>query len=520
MVVQATTPKIVYPYNGVGNYTFNFRIFVAADIVALYVVDGVPVTWVDPTDYSVTINDVDAGTGYITTLSTETTGSLEIYRLLDIIQAVQWPTGTDFDENLIEIAFDKIVMILQQQQVVVDDGATTTNWKGDWVTTTVYAAKDIVKDLGTNNLYFCIVPHTSGTFATDLAAGYWTLAFDASFTSGVSSVSAISPIISSGGGTPVINILAAYLMLAGGAADEVLAKSSGADRDVEWQKALPAGGADGQMLVKASGADRDTEWIDNKGVTPPSGMELQGGIVDMGFEHDTDKDHDIKFLPGACRDSTDASLISRATELTKQIDGTDWVAGDDQPGLLNATAVPVDANKFYHLYALLKDSDSSVDFAFLLNGDNIATYLPSGYSKYRRIGLVYTNGSSNIATFIFQGNELWFQKASEAIFVTGLTSTSYADLSLDTLIPTGIISHILPTSHVDSVSQFHMLLSVDGINTSNLGYSVGTDEDGDTEAAWGSEGGGYGFMSIDDTLYYKVTAQTHKFLIHAMRLIL
>lgn len=43
--------------------------------------------------------------------------------------------------------------------------------RGDWATATVYAAKDIV--LQTNILYACVTAHTSGTFATDLAAGKW-----------------------------------------------------------------------------------------------------------------------------------------------------------------------------------------------------------------------------------------------------------------------------------------------------------------------------------------------------------
>lgn len=47
---------------------------------------------------------------------------------------------------------------------------------GDWATATVYALRDGVwKD---NVLYRCIVAHTSGTFATDLTAEYWTEVLD------------------------------------------------------------------------------------------------------------------------------------------------------------------------------------------------------------------------------------------------------------------------------------------------------------------------------------------------------
>jgi hypothetical protein len=43
------------------------------------------------------------------------------------------------------------------------------NWKGDWLTGTVYALQDIVYNGGSS--YVCEEAHTSGTFATDLAAG-------------------------------------------------------------------------------------------------------------------------------------------------------------------------------------------------------------------------------------------------------------------------------------------------------------------------------------------------------------
>lgn len=40
-----------------------------------------------------------------------------------------------------------------------------------WATTTAYEIGDLVEESGTN--YYCLVDHTSGTFATDLGNGYW-----------------------------------------------------------------------------------------------------------------------------------------------------------------------------------------------------------------------------------------------------------------------------------------------------------------------------------------------------------
>ena len=58
--------------------------------------------------------------------------------------------------------------ILNQANPYVVDGL---NWRGDWATATTYALGDIAQ---TNGIaYICIVAHTSGVFATDLAAVRW-----------------------------------------------------------------------------------------------------------------------------------------------------------------------------------------------------------------------------------------------------------------------------------------------------------------------------------------------------------
>ena len=46
-------------------------------------------------------------------------------------------------------------------------------WRGDWVTATAYSLNDCVEYQGSG--YVCISAHTSGTFATDLAASKWDL---------------------------------------------------------------------------------------------------------------------------------------------------------------------------------------------------------------------------------------------------------------------------------------------------------------------------------------------------------
>jgi hypothetical protein len=53
-------------------------------------------------------------------------------------------------------------------------------WRGSWVTATSYSVSDVVKQGADGSLYLCLVGHTSGTFATDLAANRWVLMVDLS----------------------------------------------------------------------------------------------------------------------------------------------------------------------------------------------------------------------------------------------------------------------------------------------------------------------------------------------------
>jgi len=49
------------------------------------------------------------------------------------------------------------------------------DWKGTWVTSTVYALNDAVYESTNGQSYLCVVAHTSGTFSTDLTSVYWEL---------------------------------------------------------------------------------------------------------------------------------------------------------------------------------------------------------------------------------------------------------------------------------------------------------------------------------------------------------
>jgi len=119
----------------------------------------------------------------------------------------------------------------------------------------------------------------------------------------------------------------------------------------------------------------------------------RGYISGLETENDAgDTAHDIKFNIGTCRDAVDSLDISLGTALVKQLDAV-WTAGTGVGG--RASAVSLTANTTYHMFVISKP-DGTVDAGF----DTSVTAVnlladATGYTKYRRVWSMYTDGSSN-----------------------------------------------------------------------------------------------------------------------------
>lgn len=117
-------------------------------------------------------------------------------------------------------------------------------------------------------------------------------------------------------------------------------------------------------------------------------------LAGLVLSNGTDTDHDIDIAVGECRDNADGINIVLASEITKRIDAP-WAVGDDNGGLFSGS-VAIDT--WYHMFVIVKDSDGSIDAGF--DTSISAANIPSGYTAFRRIGSVLTDGSSNIVPFI------------------------------------------------------------------------------------------------------------------------
>ena len=106
-----------------------------------------------------------------------------------------------------------------------------------------------------------------------------------------------------------------------------------------------------------------------------------------------DADHDITISTGSCRDSSDTENLDLTSAITKQIDAA-WAAGNNAGGLFSGT---VAADTTYHLFLIRKDSDGSIDAGF--DTSITAANIPAGYTSYRRVISIVTDGSANIIGF-------------------------------------------------------------------------------------------------------------------------
>lgn len=114
-------------------------------------------------------------------------------------------------------------------------------------------------------------------------------------------------------------------------------------------------------------------------------------------------DDRIQIQPGSCRDSEDGANLELASPLTKQIDTGSWAVGNDAGGL----GSPVQANVWYHVF-VIADDEGTIDAGYDTSVTATNLLGQSGYSHYRRVGSVRTDGSSGIRAFYQIGDTfLW-----------------------------------------------------------------------------------------------------------------
>lgn len=212
-----------------------------------------------------------------------------------------------------------------------------------------------------------------------------------------------------------------------------------------------------------------TNWI-IKAVRAFSGSQsfLSRGFIDgLIISNGTDADHDINIAAGACRDSSDAYNMVLASTMTKQIDAA-WAAGSAAGGLFSGS---VGNSTWYHVFLIRKDADGSIDAGF--DTSVTAANKPAGYSTYRRIGSVLTNGSANIIAFKQVGDRFtWVDYIRELNSAALPTSSTLLTIS----VPLGVVVHAITAIYAyhATAGAFYIIEDEDGGGAGGIGVSVGS----------------------------------------------
>lgn len=115
-----------------------------------------------------------------------------------------------------------------------------------------------------------------------------------------------------------------------------------------------------------------------------------------------DLNHDILFSAGRIPSNDGLIILVLPSPLIKQIDAS-FVAGDALGGLFTGS---VAADTTYHLFLIFKQDPTTlvvtVDAGF--DTDVNAANIPIGWTSFRRIGSVITDGGSNILGFTQNGD--------------------------------------------------------------------------------------------------------------------
>lgn len=122
--------------------------------------------------------------------------SLLIQRILPYTQSTSVQNQGNYYAQVTEQALDTLEMQIQQL------AARTTQFRGIWTTNTNYSNGDITQDgangNNTKNYYICQNANLSGVWATDLAAGDWTISVVATVPTGGTTITLTGDVTASG----------------------------------------------------------------------------------------------------------------------------------------------------------------------------------------------------------------------------------------------------------------------------------------------------------------------------------
>jgi len=180
-------------------------------------------------------------------------------------------------------------------------------------------------------------------------------------------------------------------------------------------------------LAGFSGAARQIIIGSGSAFTTRSGILPRSYLAGLQISNNAgDGDQDIDVAVGECRDSANGCDLVLAAGLTKQLDAA-FAAGTDAGGLFSGS--PANSTG-YHVFIIKKDSDDTIDVGF--DTSSVATNIPAGYTEYRRLGWIYTDGAgADIYGFTQIGDTFLWDNPFESVDEAAVDQSSAALKTLD-----------------------------------------------------------------------------------------
>ena len=283
MTVSATTNTVSYTGDAsTTDFAVTFPFLGTGGSSELVVIERVISTGVETTKtytshYTITGGSGNTGT-VIAASAPAATVEWHIQRGTTQTQLTDYVANDPFAAETHEAALDRLAMIAQELQVEINrcikfpasdaslvstldssvDRANKTfgfnatgavqllteigDWQGNWGTSTAYVTSDIVATTGRS--YICIVAHTSGTFATDLAAAKWELVADKGATG------------ATGSGGPAATI-AVGTVATGGIGSSATVANAGSTSEAVFNFSIPVGATGSTGSTGAQGPTGD-----------------------------------------------------------------------------------------------------------------------------------------------------------------------------------------------------------------------------------------------------------------------
>lgn len=172
---------------------------------------------------------------------------------------------------------------------------------------------------------------------------------------------------------------------------------------------------------------------------------------------------------GTCSssDSTNTIYMDVASSYTKTT--ASWTLGS-AGGMLDTGATGGAASTWYHVYEIIRPDTGVTDYTMSLNATTPG--LPANYTKFRRIGAIFLDGSKNIRGFTQKNDEfLWIAQIAD--ISTAALSTTATLFTMST--PLGVQTNALIRGTMQNGSPGAALLINSPDETSIAGGAITTD---------------------------------------------